>query len=67
MLLPINFSRISGKDGSVRVKSLMAKHFAGVPVIASPDQVTLQEEEKIVAYYGGGWLYALPSRMEPVL
>jgi photosynthetic reaction center H subunit len=67
VLLPINFSRISGKDGSVRVKSIMAKHFADVPTLASPDQITLQEEEQIVAYYGGGYLYALPSRMEPLI
>jgi photosynthetic reaction center H subunit len=67
VLLPINFSRISGKDGSVRVKSIMAKHFADVPTVASPDRITLQEEEKIVAYYGGGYLYAVPSRMEPLI
>jgi photosynthetic reaction center H subunit len=67
VLLPINFSRISGKDGSVRVKSITSKHFADVPVTANPDQVTLQEEDQITAYYGGGHLYALPSRMEPLL
>lgn len=67
VLLPINFSRISGKDGSVRVKSITSKHFADVPVTANPDQVTLQEEDQITAYYGGGHLYALPERSEPLL
>jgi photosynthetic reaction center H subunit len=67
VLLPINFARISGKDGSVRVKSIMAKHFADVPKLASDGQITLQEEEKVVAYYGGGYLYAMPSRMEPLI
>ena len=46
---------------------MKAAHLADVPVTASPDQVTMQEEEKVVAYYGGGYLYALPSRMEPLL
>ena len=67
VLLPINFSRISGKDGSVRVKSITSKHFADVPTTANPDQVTLQEEDQITAYYGGGYLYALPERTEPLL
>jgi photosynthetic reaction center H subunit len=38
-----------------------------VPKIARPDQVTLYEEERVVAYYGGGFLYAVPSRSEPIL
>ncbi len=67
VLLPINFSRISGRDGSVRVKSITSKHFADVPVTASPNQITLQEEDQITAYYGGGYLYALPERMEPLI
>ena len=67
VLLPINFARISGKDGSVRVNSIRAEHFADVPPVASSDQVTLQEEDKIVSYYGGGYLYAMPSRMEPLI
>lgn len=67
VLLPINFSRISGRDGSVRVQSITSKHFADVPTTASPDQVTLQEEDQITAYYGGGYLYALPERMEPLI
>lgn len=67
VLLPINFTRVSGKDASVRVKSIKGEHFAKVPTLANPDQVTLQEEDKIVAFYGGGWLYAKPERMEPLL
>jgi photosynthetic reaction center H subunit len=38
-----------------------------VPGLANPDQVTLQEEDKIVAFYGGGTLYATPDRSEPWL
>lgn len=67
VLLPINFSRISAKDGSVRVKSITSKHFADVPTTANPDVVTLQEEDQITGYYGGGHLYALPERKEPLL
>ena len=31
------------------------------------DRITLLEEEKVMAYYGGGTLYAEASRKEPLL
>ena len=62
-LVPITFARI--KRDRVRIHAIFGKHFPGVPSIASPRQVTLLEEEKISAYYGGGKLYATPSRTEP--
>ena len=66
-LLPINFVRIS-KDGErVQVVAIRSDHFAMVPGLANPDQVTLQEEDKICAFYGGGHLYATPQRAEPIL
>ena len=66
VLLPMNFARVQ-KDGSVRVKSIRGDQFKQVPKLANPDQVTLQEEDKIVGFYGGGTLYAKPSRLGPVL
>jgi len=65
VLLPINFTRI-GRDG-VRVQSILGAQFAQVPATRMPELVTLLEEEKIMAYYGGGVLYAEPSRQEPLL
>lgn len=65
VLLPINFTRI-GRDG-VRVKSILGAQFALVPATRVPELVTLLEEEKIMAYYGGGVLYAEPSRQEPLI
>ncbi len=66
VLLPVNFSKINDR-GIVRVGSIMAAHFADVPGLRNPDQITMLEEEKIVAYYGAGTLYADPSRLEPWL
>lgn len=65
-LLPMTMARVS-KDGSVRVKSIRSDQFKQVPRLANPDQVTLQEEDKVAAFYGGGTLYAVPSRMGPLL
>jgi photosynthetic reaction center H subunit len=61
-LLPITFARI--KSDRVSVHAIYGKHFATVPKIASPRQVTLLEEDKISGYYGGGKLYA-GNRQEP--
>jgi photosynthetic reaction center H subunit len=47
------------------VQSILGAQFANVPRNKQPDSVTLLEEDKICAYYGGGTLYATPSRQEP--
>ncbi len=65
VMLPVPFARIGRKQ--VDVKSLYAKHFAGVPGLKSPDRITFMEEERICAYYGAGTLYADPKRGEPIL
>ncbi len=65
VLLPIGLARIEARR--VKVKSILASQFAQVPRLRNPDQVSQREEDQIAAYYAGGYLYALPSRREPVL
>jgi photosynthetic reaction center H subunit len=65
VLLPVNLARIG--DRRVVVDSLMGRDFAGVPQTREADTVTLLEEERVMAYYGAGTLYASPSRAEPLL
>jgi photosynthetic reaction center H subunit len=65
VLLPINFTRIG--DRSIRVRSILGGQFADVPGTAAADRVTRLEEEKVMAYFGAGTLYATPSRQEPLL
>jgi len=72
VLLPFNLCRVirprNVRDtGRVRVKSLLSGQFAGVPRLRNPDRVTLREEDRIMAYYGGGQMYATPARQEPFL
>lgn len=67
VLLPINFTRIDGRRRRVKVRSVFARHFAEVPALRDPGQVTFLEEDRITAYYGGGTLYAEPARAEPLL
>ena len=55
-LMPINMSKI--KDKWVDVNSLSKDHFDGIPKVAGKAQVTLLEEEKIMAWFAGGTLYS---------
>jgi photosynthetic reaction center H subunit len=66
-LLPINFVRFNAGKRRVNVKSILGSQFATVPTTASLDQVTRREEDKIMAYYAGGTLYATPARAEPLI
>jgi photosynthetic reaction center H subunit len=67
VLLPIGFARFEVWPRCVRVRSILAAQFADVPLLASSDQITRREEDRVSAYYGGGTLYAEPSRLEPKL
>jgi len=49
------------------VKSITAAQFADVPTIRRDDQITLLEEDKVMAYFAGGHLYATASRSEPLI
>lgn len=55
-LVPITMARITRKG--VIVSSLTAPYFAKVPTTKSDAQITLLEEEKVMAFYAGGKLYA---------
>ena len=59
-LIPLYFARI--RADRVMVRSIYAEHFPKVPGTKSRSQVTLLEEEKIGAWYGGGTMYASPKR-----
>jgi photosynthetic reaction center H subunit len=67
VLLPMPFALVNHKRGRVTVNAILGCQFADVPVTKSLDQVTKLEEDRIVGYYGGGTLYATPSRQEPML
>ena len=64
-LIPANFAKI--KSDRVVIRSLHAHNIEGIPTIKSDTSVTLLEEEKIMAWFGGGTLYATPDRAEPVI
>ncbi len=70
VLVPINFAVMRNTRERERifyVHALAGEQFAHVPDTKSASQVTFLEEEKIVAYFGSGLLYAHPSRQESII
>ncbi len=67
VLLPMNMAKVHHRARRVDVTSITAEQFANVPGIANETQITLLEEERIVAYYGAGYLYATPERAEALI
>lgn len=63
-LLPVGYARI--RRDAIHVKSIFARHFADVPSPRAPDRITLLEEDRLVAWYAGGYRFAEPSRNEPL-
>lgn len=64
-LIPWGYIRVKKGPGELHVTSIYGKHFADVPETKADDRITLQEEDRIVAYYAGGYRYADPARNEP--
>lgn len=60
----LNQRLMDGRDKEIRVGSLNSAQFEDVPMIANPSIVTLLEEDKIQAYYGGALVYGSPQRTE---
>lgn len=67
VLLPMGFAALRKAKGDFYVHALLSDQMKNVPGIAKKDQITLLEEEKICAFYGGGQLYATWERSEPII
>ena len=59
--------RYAKNHGEVHVSSITAAQFATVPGLANPNEITIREEDRIMAYFASGKLYALPDRIGPIL
>lgn len=78
VLAPMAFAAVQGKswfgglipivddqEELIDIEAIRADQFDSVPAIAKAGQITRLEEDKIQAYYGGGYIHALPERAEP--
>jgi photosynthetic reaction center H subunit len=67
VLLPITYTKFNPGRRRVNVKAILGSQFATVPGLSNPDQVSRREEDQIMAYYAGGYLYATAARAEPLI
>jgi photosynthetic reaction center H subunit len=67
VLVPMTMCAVRKSSKSVFLDAVRGSQVSGAPQIKNADQVTLLEEEKIVGYFGAGYLYATEQRAEPVL
>ena len=61
------FADIDKAARQIRINAVYSHQFANVPKLKSPDQITLLEEDRIMAYFGGGLLFADDQRKEPFI
>lgn len=66
-LIPMTLAVPRGDRQTVVVESIYARNFIQVPTVKNPEQVTLLEEDKIMAFYAGGHRYADAQRQGPFL
>lgn len=59
-LLPI----IQDKPKFVEIDAITAAQFETAPALETPGIITRYEEDRVQAYFGGGYMYATPERAE---
>lgn len=67
VMAPLAFASVNRRRRAVVFDSIAAHQFENVPQLATAGEITRFEEERIQGYYGGGYLYGLPNRTEPLL
>lgn len=65
VLAPMAMASVSAQG--VSIDAINAADFEAVPALSTPGEITRYEEDRIVGYYGGGYLYANADRLETFL
>ncbi|MDT8279814.1 MAG: photosynthetic reaction center subunit H [Erythrobacter sp.] len=53
------------KPELVEIDAITADQFERVPALETSGIITRYEEDRVMAYFGGGYMYATPERAEP--
>lgn len=61
-LAPIFYARIDPNESGVAIDCVKAAQLALAPTLKNPDVITAREEDRINAFFAGGYLYAMPAR-----
>lgn len=63
VLAPMAMAIVNARG--VEIDAINAEDYDGVPKLAKKKVITRLEEEKVIGYFGGGYLYANEERQEP--
>lgn len=63
-LLAALLPTVNDEPEYVEIDAITAAQFENVPAIETPGIITRYEEDRIQAYFGGGYMYATPERSE---
>jgi photosynthetic reaction center H subunit len=64
VLIPAPLVKVHGDDKKVTTGAVPAAQFGAAPALSNPDRITLREEDRVSAYFGGGYLLATAERSE---
>ncbi len=67
VLFPMTMAKVGRNRRIVSTDAVTAAQFNDAPAIEGPATITFYEEERVQAYFGGGYLYATPARQEPII
>lgn len=67
VLVPMTMADVQKSKRTIKVAAVLGSQFVKAPTLESPNQITFDEEERVVAFFGGGLLYATAARSEPLL
>ena len=67
VLAPMFMASVDRKRRSIEIDALCGRQFDGAPETPVSNTITLNQEERVQAFFGGGYLYATPERAEPLL
>lgn len=67
VLVPMTMCAVKKAQNKVQCDAVLGHQIAGAPGLTNGNEITLLEEEKLVGYFGAGYLYATPDRLEAIL
>jgi photosynthetic reaction center H subunit len=67
ILVPFAMCTVDGGKRRVATDSAASNQFKNAPAAPANDQITRYEEERVIGFFGGGYLYSDPSRAEPLV
>jgi photosynthetic reaction center H subunit len=67
VLVPFTMCTIDGEKRLVKNDSASAHQYKTAPALERNDQITRYEEERVIGFFGGGYLYANERRAEPLI